>query len=84
MSDDINVVSLSKGVYDSMRETNSRAKLLLDEMMDIRNVKLSEDENSIEFSQRAINDAVRVLFNDTYNKKISALKMKRTKEMLGK
>lgn len=84
MSDDINVVSLSKGVYDSMRETNSRAKLLLDEMMDIRNVKLSEDENSIEFSQRAINDAVRVLFNDTYNKKLSALKMKRTKEMLGK
>lgn len=84
MSDDINVVSLNKGVYDSMRETNSRAKLLLDEMMDIRNVKLSEDENSIEFSQRAINDAVRVLFNDTYNKKISALKMKRTKEMLGK
>lgn len=84
MSDDINVVSLSKGVYDSMRETNSRAKLLLDEMMDIRNVKLSEDENSIEFSQRAINDAVRVLFNDTYNKKIGALKMKRTKEMLGK
>lgn len=84
MSDDINVVSPSKGVYDSMRETNSRAKLLLDEMMDIRNVKLSEDENSIEFSQRAINDAVRVLFNDTYNKKISALKMKRTKEMLGK
>lgn len=84
MSDDINVVSLSKGVYDSMRETNSRAKLLLDEMMDIRNVKLSEDENSIEFSQRAINDAVRVLFNDTYNRKLSALKMKRTKEMLGK
>lgn len=84
MSDDINVVSLSKGVYDSMRETNSRAKLLLDEMMDIRNVKLSEDENSIEFSQRAINDAVRVLFNDTYNKKMAALKMKRTKEMLGK
>lgn len=84
MSDDINVVSLSKGVYDSMRETNSRAKLLLDEMMDIRNVKLSEDENSIEFSQRAINDAVRVLFNDYYNKKLSALKTKRTKEMLGK
>jgi hypothetical protein len=84
MSDDINVVSLSKGVYDSMRETNSRAKLLLDEMMNIRNVKLSEDENSIEFSQRAINDAVRVLFNDTYNKKLGALKMKRTKEMLGK
>lgn len=84
MSDDINVVSLSKGVYDSMRETNSRAKLLLDEMMDIRNVKLSEDENSIEFSQRAINDAMRVLFNDTYNKKLGALKMKRTKEMLGK
>lgn len=84
MSDDINVVSLSKGVYDSMRETNSRAKLLLDEMMDIRNVKLSEDENSIEFSQRAINDAVRILFNDTYNKKLGALKMKRTKEMLGK
>ncbi|MGN0362623.1 MAG: hypothetical protein ACI4ET_07260 [Bilifractor sp.] len=84
MSDDINVVSLSKGVYDSMRETNSRAKLLLDEMMDIRNVKLSEDENSIEFSQRAINDAVRVLFNDTYNRKLGALKMKRTKEMLGK
>lgn len=84
MSDDIDVVSLSKGVYDSMRETNSRAKLLLDEMMDIRNVKLSEDENSIEFSQRAINDAVRVLFNDTYNRKLGALKMKRTKEMLGK
>ena len=84
MSDDINVVSLSKGVYDSMRETNSRAKLLLDEMMDIRNVKLSEDENSIEFSQRAINDAMRVLFNDTYNRKLGALKMKRTKEMLGK
>lgn len=84
MSDDINVVSLSKGVYDSMRETNSRAKLLLDEMMDIRNVKLSEDENSIEFSQRAINDAVRVLFNDTYNRKLGALKTKRTKEMLGK
>ena len=84
MSDDINVVSLSKGVYDSMRETNSRAKLLLDEMMDIRNVKLSEDENSIEFSQRAINDAVRVLFNDTYNRKLAALKMKHTKEMLGK
>ena len=84
MSDDINVVSLSKGVYDSMRETNSRAKLLLDEMMDIRNVKLSEDENSIEFSQRAINDAMRVLFNDTYNRKLGAPKMKRTKEMLGK
>lgn len=84
MSDDINVVSLSKGVYDSMRETNSRAKLLLDEMMDIRNVKRSEDENSIEFSQRAINDAVWVLFNDTYNKKLSVLKAKRTKEMLGK
>ncbi len=83
-SDDINVVSLSKGVYDSMRETNSRAKLFLDEILDMNNISLSEDEQSICFSNEALNDAIRVLFNDTYKKKLGASKAKRTKELIGK
>lgn len=83
-NDDINVVSLSKGVYDSMRETNSRAKLFLDEILDVNNISLSEDKQSICFSNKALNDAIRVLFNDTYKKKLSALRMKHTKELMGK
>ncbi len=83
-NDDINVVSLSKGIYDSMRETNSRAKMLLDEILSMDNISLSDDENYIVFSDKALNDAIRVLFNDTYKKKLSALRMKHTKELMGK
>lgn len=83
-NDDINVVSLSKGIYDSMRETNSRAKMLLDEILSMDNISLSDDENYIVFSDKALNDAIRVLFKDTYKKKLGALRMKHTKELMGK
>lgn len=49
-NDDINVVSLSKGIYDSLRETNSRAKMLLDEILSMDNISLSDDETT-SFSQ---------------------------------
>lgn len=81
---DTNTVTLTKGVYDSMRETNSRAKMFLDEILDINNIELSEDGSQIVFSDKALNDAIRVIFNDTYKKKLSALRMKRTKEAYGK
>ena len=83
-SDDINVVSLSKGVYDSMRETNSRAKMFLDAILDINNISLSDDEQSICFSDKVLNDTIRVLYNDTYKKKLGALRAKHTKELMGK
>lgn len=76
-------VTLTKGKYDSMRETHTRVNLFLQEILNMSNIELSEDRNSIVFSQEALNNSLRILFNDTYKKKLTALRTQDTRRTNG-
>ena len=80
-SSEQNIVVLSKSAYDTMRGTNDRASMLLREIMDSITLANSSDEELVLDGDRVIT-TIKVLYPDTFKKKVSALKTVRTKERL--
>lgn len=80
MKDEVNTVTLSKGAYDSMRGTNDRANMLLREIMSA--MSIANDSDTLSLDNEKIIKTIEILYPDSYKKKISALKMTRTKNYL--
>lgn len=80
MSNEVNTVTLSKGVYDSMRSTNDRAGMLLNRIM--HTITIADDSDDLSVDTETILKTIEILYPETYKKKVSALKMIRTKNFL--
>lgn len=80
MSNEINTVTLSKGVYDSMRSTNDRAGMLLNRIMHA--ITIADDSDDLSVDTETILKTIEILYPETYKKKVSALKTIRTKNFL--
>ena len=80
MSNELNTVTLSKGSYDSMRSTNDRAGMLLNRIMGA--ITIADDSDDLSVDTDTILNTIEILYPETYNKKVSALKTIRTKNFL--
>lgn len=80
MSNEMNIVALSKGSYDSMRSTNDRAGMLLNRIMDA--ITIADDSDDLSVDTDTILKTIEILYPETYKKKVSALKRIRTKNFL--
>ena len=80
MSNEVNTVTLSKGSYDSMRSTNDRAGMLLNRIMGA--ITIAEDSDDLSVNTDTVLMTIKILYPETYNKKVSALKTIRTKNFL--
>ena len=80
MSNELNTVTLSKGSYDSMRSTNDRAGMLLNRIMGA--ITIAEDSDDLSVNTDTVLMTIKILYPETYNKKVSALKTIRTKNFL--
>lgn len=79
MNNEQNTVLLSKTAYDTMRGTNDRASMLLREIME--SIAIDNCDSLTVDCSRVIT-AIKVLYPDTYKKKISSLKAARTKNQM--
>lgn len=79
-NNDINTVTLSKGVYDSMRSTNDRASMLLNRI--IGTFSIENDSDTVHLDEQTILSVIEILYPDTYKKKVAALKTLRAKNFL--
>lgn len=79
-NNDINTVTLSKSVYDSMRGTNDRASMLLNRI--IATFSIENDSDTVHLDEQTILSVIKILYPDTYKKKVSALKTLRAKNFL--
>ena len=79
-NNDINTVTLSKSVYDSMRSTNDRASMLLNRI--IGTFRIENDSDTVHLDEQTILSVIEILYPDTYKKKVSALKTLRAKNFL--
>lgn len=79
-NNDINTVTLSKSVYDSMRSTNDRASMLLNRI--IGTFSIENDSDTVHLDEQTILSVIEILYPDTYKKKVSALKTLRAKNFL--
>lgn len=77
---EVNTVTLSKSAYDSIRSTNDRANMLLREIMGAMSIGVDNDDLSL--NDEKIIKTIEILYPDSYRKKVSALKMTRTKNYL--
>lgn len=78
-NNEVNTVVLSKSSYDSMRSTNDRASMLLREVMD--SMTIANDSNDLSLDTDKILKTIKILYPDTYKKKVSYLKTVRTKNL---
>jgi len=79
-NNEVNTVTLSKGAYDTMRGTNDRANMLLREITNAMSIANDSDNLSVDGDR--ILKTIEILYPDTYKKKVSALKMIRTKNFI--
>ena len=79
-NNDINTVTLSKSVYDSMRSTNDRASMLLNRI--IGTFSIENDSDTVHLDEQTILSVIEILYPNTYKKKIAALKTLRAKNFL--
>ena len=79
-NNDINTVTLSKSVYDSMRSTNDRASMLLNRI--IGTFSIENDSDTVHLDEQTILSVIEILYPDTYKKKVAALKTLRAKNFL--
>ncbi len=77
-SSEQNTVGGKLSAYDNMRGTNDRASMRLREIMDSITLANSSDEELVLDGDRVIT-TIKVLYLDTFKKKVSALKTVRTK-----
>ena len=80
MSNELNTVILSKASYDSMRSTNDRAGMLLNRIMGA--ITIADDSDDLSVDTDTVLMTIKILYPETYNKKVSALKTIRTKNFL--
>lgn len=79
-SGDVNTVTLSKSAYDSMHSINDRANMLLREI--IGAMSIGVENGNLSLNDEKIIKTIEILYPDSYRKKVSALKMTRTKNYL--
>lgn len=80
VNNETNTVTLTKSAYDSMRGTNDRANMLLREIMSAMNI--ANDSDTLSLDNEKIIKTIEILYQDSYKKKVSVLKMMRTKNYL--
>lgn len=80
VNNETNTVTLTKSAYDSMRGTNDRANMLLREIMSAMNI--ANDSDTLSLDNEKIIKTIEILYPETYKKKVSALKLIRTKNFL--
>lgn len=80
VNNEINTVTLTKSTYDCMRSTNDRANMLLREMMSA--MSIANDSDTLTLDNEKIIKTIEILYPDSYKKKVSTLKMMRTKNYL--
>lgn len=79
-NNEVNTVTLSKSIYDSMRGTNDRASMLLSRI--IGTFSIENDSDVVHLDEKTILSVIEILYPDTYKKKVSALKTLRAKNFL--
>lgn len=77
---EINQVTLSKSAYDSMRGTNDRANMLLSRITET--ITIEDDTDKLHIDEDVVLTVIRILYPETYKKKVSALKVIRTKNFM--
>ena len=77
---EINQVTLSKSAYDSMSGTNDRANMLLSRI--IETITIEDDTDKLHIDEDVVLAVIRILYPETYKKKVSALKVIRTKNFM--
>lgn len=80
MNNEVNTVTLSKGSYDSMKSTSDRAGMLLKRIVDA--ITIADDSDDLNVDTDTILKTIEILYPETYKKKVSALKVIRTKNFL--
>lgn len=80
VNNEINTVTLTKSAYDSMRGTNDRAGMLLNRIMGA--ITIADDNDDLSIDTDTILKTIEILYPETYKKKVSALKLIRTKNFL--
>ena len=68
VNNETNTVTLTKSAYDCMRGTNA--------------MSIANDSDTLSLDNEKIIKTIEILYPDSYKKKVSALKMMRTKNYL--
>ncbi len=79
---EVNTVTLTKSNYDSLKGETIRCRMFLDALLN--SCQVSEDYENLVFDNKAICEAMKVIYNDSYKKKLSTLRAKKTKEQANK
>ena len=77
MADNVNVVTLSTGSYNTIKNDNFRYNLFLDNLL--QGAKLSEDHQHLEFDSAQVEEAVKFCYFERYKKKLATLKTQNTR-----